>query len=96
MHTLPDVPVAEMAARDPSVLYLDIASAVERLLLLRSRFEPQKLPPMLTECPRLLYCDDLEERIETATGAIIALFPKETMADAILALTEVSFRLLKR
>ncbi|KAK3237262.1 hypothetical protein CYMTET_52652 [Cymbomonas tetramitiformis] len=75
-RTLPDVDVARLILKDNKVLEVDIGFAVERLLRLYELFQDLGVPALLEECPRILYCEDFEERLEATLVSVRYLCPK--------------------
>ena len=87
-RTLPDVDVKAMVAADPSVMSTNLERNVEVMLRLFDLFPRRKVPRILAEAPRLLTCDDLEDRVRRTVECIRRVYPKETDESCLYALSE--------
>ena len=87
-RTLPDVDVKAMVAADPSVMSTNLERNVEVMLQLFDLFPRRKVPRILAEAPRLLTCDDLEDRVRRTVECIRRVYPKETDESCLYALSE--------
>lgn len=88
VSTLPDVDVKAMVANDPSVMGTEIKSNIERMMLLGDIFPARKVPRLLAEAPRLLTCEDLEDRVARTVDCIKRVYPKETDESCMYAVRE--------
>jgi len=90
VRTLPDVDIKSMVAADPRVMSTDIVANIERLLLMFTLFprSRDKVRQMVAEAPRLLYCDDVQGRLERTCACIKRVYPEETDDDCIYAVCE--------
>jgi hypothetical protein len=86
--TLPGVDVKSMVAADPNVMVVDLANAVDRMLDLFNLFGAAKARQMLAEAPRLLYCDDLSDKIDETIACIKRVYSRETRESCLFALGE--------
>ena len=87
-RTLPDVDVKAMVAADPSIMSTNLERNVEVMLQLFDLFPRRKVPRILAEAPRLLTCDDLEDRVRRTVECIRRVYPKETDESCLYALSE--------
>jgi hypothetical protein len=87
-RTLPDVDVKAMVAADPSVMSTNLERNVEVMLRLFDLFPRRKVPRILAEAPRLLTCDDLDDRVRRTVECIRRVYPKETDESCLYALSE--------
>jgi hypothetical protein len=88
VRTLPGVDVKSMVATDARVMATDIGVNVERMITMADVFPKGKVPSMISEAPRLLYCDDLTERVERTIDCIKRVYPKETDESCMCAIIE--------
>ena len=58
------------------------------MLQLFDLFPRRKVPRILAEAPRLLTCDDLEDRVRRTVECIRRVYPKETDESCLYALSE--------
>ena len=63
-------------------------TAPMRRIRLFDLFPRRKVPRILAEAPRLLTCDDLEDRVRRTMECIRRVYPKETDESCLYALSE--------
>ena len=91
-----DVDVKAMVANDPSVMGTEIKSNIERMMLLGDYFPAWKVPRLLAEAPKLLTCEDLEDRVARTVDCIKRVYPKETDESCMYAVRETNPRPAKK
>ena len=90
VRTLPDVDIKSMVAADPKVMSTEIVSNIERMLLLFQLFpgSKAKVRRMISEAPRLLYCEDIRDLLKRTCDCIKRVYPKETDEGCMYAVSE--------
>lgn len=86
--TLVGVDVKSMVAQDPNVMTVSLENAVDCMLDLFNLFGEKKARQMLAEAPRLLYCDDLQKKINETIKCIFRVYSSETKESCIYAIGE--------
>ena len=82
------VDVSELVSRWPATVGADIGRATANVMRLRDVFGSERLASMVTDCPRLLLCEDLEDRIERTRACIVKIWSSETPAGTLYAIQE--------
>lgn len=82
------VDVIELVTRSPEVVGADIGLATANVMRLRDVFGAERLASMVTDCPKLLLCEDLDDRIERTRACIVKIWSNETPAGTLYAIQE--------
>jgi hypothetical protein len=85
---VPGMNVGALVGRCTEVATCDIARATANLLTLRGAFKVGKISAMVMDCPKLLMCDDLEDRIRRTQACITRIWASESDEDTIYAISE--------
>jgi hypothetical protein len=57
-------------------------------LTLRGLFKVEKISAMVMDCPKLLMCDDLDDRVRRTRACITRIWASESDEDTIYAISE--------
>ena len=86
---IPGMDVARLVSNAPElVITMDLQRASNNLMHLASVFKIEKIAVMLLDCPKLLTCDDLEERLRRTREYIQRIWSSETHEDTTYAISE--------
>lgn len=76
-RVLPDMDISELVARDSGLLTADVSLAIRNLVTLVAAFPGRDVSTLLRRQPRLLWCDDLPERVERVLQRLTVLHPSK-------------------
>ncbi len=85
---VPGMNVGALVGRCTDVVACDIALATANLMTLRGTFKVEKISAMVMDCPKLLMCDDLEDRVRRTRACITRIWASEGDEDTIYAISE--------
>ena len=86
---LPGMDVARLVSNAPElVITMDLQRASGNLMYLANVFKIEKMAVMLLDCPKLLTCDDLDERLRRTRKYIQRIWSSETYDDTTYAISE--------
>lgn len=86
---LPGMDVARLVSNAPElVITMDLQRASGNLMYLANVFKIEKIAVMLLDCPKLLTCDDLDERLRRTREYIQRIWSSETYDDTTYAISE--------
>lgn len=95
-RVLPDVDIAELALKDCQLLLADVTAAVRNIVEMVT-FLPQKdVISMIRKQPRLLWCDDLPQRMQRVVDKLVQLHPskeKDVATDLVEEYPELLYRM---
>ncbi|CEG00147.1 unnamed product [Ostreococcus tauri] len=82
------VDISEMISRSPRTISTDLARATANVMRIRDVFGANKVGQMVMDCPKMLACEDLDDRIERTRACIVKIFSSETQDDTTYAIAE--------
>lgn len=86
--SVPGLDVGRLVANCPELVSVDLTRATSNLMTLREHFKVEKIASMLYDCPRVLICEDLTDRLRRTRICIQRIFKSETDEDTIYAVSE--------
>lgn len=86
--SVPGLEVGRLVANCPELVSVDLTRATSNLMTLREHFKVEKIASMLYDCPRVLICEDLTDRLRRTRICIQRIFKSETDEDTIYAVSE--------
>lgn len=79
-RVLPEMDVAELAFRDVEMLSADVRLAIRNLVVIISAFPGKSVFSILRRTPKLLWCEDLPQRVERVVERLTLLHPSRDRA----------------
>lgn len=79
-RVLPDADIASLASKDPQLLDVDMNTALMNMICLVEAFPGKDIMLLLARQPRLLWCDDLRDRVARVHKKLFQLHPSKDVS----------------